>query len=309
MNPGDDRESAVKPRIQTMTALSKQIEVSRPTLARYFENPDSVLPSTARKIRDRLAEVDYVYNFMATRQNRKSTGLIGVVIPQYRDLFFASLLDSIEQAATDAGFTVFTQSSMGNAETEAAVVEKLRSMNVDGAIVAPLGDAASTQALSLAGRDFPVVFVDSEPASPISGTDFVGTDNDGSIRSIVDLLCRTGDAPVFLGMPRLNNNALAREAAYRAAMRDRGLEGHLVETMDIPGSWGSRPMAMPSWTRISAGAATPMRRSCARTTAWRSGRSGRRTSTACSARRRRSAGRCGLPGMTTIRSASTSPLP
>jgi len=237
MNPRDDREGVIKPRIQTMTALSKQIGVSRPTLARYFENPDSVLPSTARKIRDRLSEVDYVYNFIATRQNRKSTGLIGVVVPHYRDLFFASLLDSIEQAAVDAGFTIFAQSSRGDAETEAAMVEKLRSMNVDGAIIAPLGDEASTRALSLASRDFPMVFVDSEPVTPIPGTDFVGTDNDRSIRSIVDFLCRTGDAPVFLGMPRLNNNAHAREVAYRAAMQDLGLEAHLVETGDVSGSW------------------------------------------------------------------------
>ena len=237
MNPDEDRNGAIKPRIQTMTALSKQIGVSRPTLARYFENPDSVLPSTARKIKDRLADVDYVYNFIATRQNRKSTGLIGVVVPHYRDLFFASLLDSIEQAAVDAGFTIFAQSSKGNADTEAAVVEKLRSMNVDGAIIAPLGDAVSTPALLLASRDFPVVFVDSEPASPIPGTDFVGTDNNSSIRSIVDFLYRTGDAPVFLGMPRLNNNALAREAAYCAAMQDLGLEAHQVEATGISDSW------------------------------------------------------------------------
>lgn len=70
-----------KPRIQTMKELSKAIGISRPTLARYFEDETSVMPSTATKIRTGLENVDYVYNFLATRQNRKSTGLIGVVIP------------------------------------------------------------------------------------------------------------------------------------------------------------------------------------------------------------------------------------
>ena len=237
MTPGDDTGSVTKPRIQTMTELSKQIHVSRPTLARYFQDPESVLPSTAKKIRDRLADVDYVYNFLATRQNRKTTGLIGVIIPHYRDLFYASLLDSIEQAAVEAGLTVFTHSSKGSAETEAAVVEKLRTMNVDGAIIAPLGEEASTQALSLASRDFPIVFVDSQPVSPIPGTDFVGTDNKSSIGSMVDFLCRTGEAPVFLGMPRLNGNAIARENAYRDAMQNSGAEAHLVETGGVFGSW------------------------------------------------------------------------
>ena len=237
MKPGEEMQGGTKRRIQTMTELSKRIEVSRPTLARYFEDPGSVMPSTAKKIRDRLADVDYVYNFLATRQNRKSTGLIGVVVPHYRDMFFASLLDAVQQAAVEAGFTIFTQSSRGDVATEAAAVEKLRSMNVDGAIVAPLGGADSTRTLALAGRDFPIVFVDSEPAAPMPGSDFIGTDNRSSVGSMVDFLCRTGDAPVFLGMPRLNSNAAAREEAYAAAMRGAGFEPHLVDTAGVPGSW------------------------------------------------------------------------
>lgn len=237
MTPGKDAAGAEKPRIQTMTELSKRIDVSRPTLARYFEDPESVLPSTAEKIHRGLAEVDYVYNFLATRQNRKSTGLIGVIIPHYRDLFFASLLDAIEAAAQEAGFTIITQSSKGDPETESNAVRKLRSMNVDGAIIAPLGLEASTRAFVSASRDFPVVFVDSQPASPIHGADFVGTDNAGSIGTIVDFLCRTGDAPVFLGMPCLNRNAAERENAYHSKMRALGLEGHLVETSGLSGSW------------------------------------------------------------------------
>jgi len=74
-----------------MKELSTRIGVSRPTLARYFEDSANVLPSTVTKIEEGLAEVDYVYNFLATRQNRKLTGLIGVIVPHYKDLFFASL--------------------------------------------------------------------------------------------------------------------------------------------------------------------------------------------------------------------------
>ena len=122
-----------------MKELSKAIGISRPTLARYFEDETSVMPSTATKIRTGLENVDYVYNFLATRQNRKSTGLIGVVIPQFEDLFYASLLDSIELAVRSAGFTMITQCSLGASDSEERAMRKLRSMNVDGAIIAPLG--------------------------------------------------------------------------------------------------------------------------------------------------------------------------
>ena len=182
----------VKHKISTMKELSETIGISRPTLSRFFQDPTTVRPSTSMKIKERLAEVDYVYNFIATRQNRKSSGLIGVIIPHHKDLFFASLLEAIEKAARSAGYTVITQSSEGNGEGETEALSRLRSMSADGAIIAPLGLESSTEALQLARKDFPIVFTDSHPAKEIPGTDFVGTNNAQSIAAIVDYLCRTG---------------------------------------------------------------------------------------------------------------------
>lgn len=227
----------VKHKISTMKELSETIGISRPTLSRFFQDPTTVRPSTSMKIRERLAEVDYVYNFIATRQNRKSSGLIGVIIPHHKDLFFASLLEAIARAARGAGFTVITQSSEGNAEGEMQALARLRSMSADGAIIAPLGLASSTEALRLARQDFPIVFTDSRPAEEVAGTDFVGTNNAQSITAVVDYLCRTGTPPAFLGMPRLNSNAVEREAAYVAKMREMGLAPRLIETNGAQESW------------------------------------------------------------------------
>ncbi len=226
-----------KLKIYTMKELSKAIGISRPTLARYFEDEASVLPTTSEKIRKGLSEVDYVYNFLATRQNRKSTGLIGVVIPHFEDLFFASLLDSIEVAAREAGFTIITQSANGKSDLEARAVRKLRTMNVDGAIIVPLGAGGNHDALLAASEDFPIVFADSHPDQPVPHTDFVGTDNTASIGLMVDYLCRTGSAPAFLTMPRLNSNAIEREEAYFQQMNKHGLEGEVITTLGGMGSW------------------------------------------------------------------------
>ena len=235
-------ERMTKPKIHTMAELSKAIDVSRPTLARYFEDETSVLPSTAERIKNGLAEVDYVYNFLATRQNRKSTGLIGVVIPHFEDLFYASLLDSIEVAARDAGFTMITQSSHGDLASEEGAIRKLRSLNVDGAIVAPLGTEGNYEAFQSAGRDFHIVFADSYPSGPMPPADFVGTDNTSSIGIMVDYLCRTGAQPVYLSMPRLNSNAVKRQDAYSRKMRLLGREEEIIPTPDNDGILGIRTL-------------------------------------------------------------------
>ncbi|MDE0210712.1 MAG: LacI family DNA-binding transcriptional regulator [Boseongicola sp.] len=226
-----------KPKINTMKELSETIGVSRPTLSRYFQDPSTVRPSTSKKIQERLSEVDYVYNFLTTRQNRKSTELIGVIVPSYKDLFFASLIASIEESARDLGYTIITQSSSGDSDVEAHAVRKLRSMSVDGAIVAPIGVAADHEAFVAASEDFPLVFVDSRPAKSIPLADFVGTNNVQSIGAIVEYLCRTGDPPVFLGMPHLNANAQDRENAYRAKMLELNHEAKTIEPSVAGGSW------------------------------------------------------------------------
>lgn len=220
-----------------MKELSAAIGVSRPTLSRYFQDPTSVRLATSRKIKERLETVDYVYNFLATRQNRKMTGLVGVIIPHINDLFFTSLLEAIDDAAREEGLTVIIQNSHGDEAMEVKAVKKLRSMNADGAIIAPSGAASSNAAFEAASTDFPIVFADSRPSSPIEGTDFVGTDNAQSIGMMVEYLCRAGDVPVFLGMPRLNSNATEREQAYVGTMTDLGHEPVFAERGSAPGTW------------------------------------------------------------------------
>lgn len=226
-----------KKKINTMKELSEAIGVSRPTLSRYFQDPTSVRPSTSAKIEERLAEVDYVYNFLATRQNRKSTELIGVIVPYLQDLFFTSLLEAIERHAREFGFTIITQSSDGDPRIEEHAVHKLRSMSADGAIIAPLGNESSAELFRRICDDMPIVFVDSHPVGDLDCADFVGTDNSQSVGSLVEYLCRAGDAPYFLGMPPLNTNALERENAYAGSMRALGHEPRFVDRRGADDSW------------------------------------------------------------------------
>lgn len=226
-----------KPKVNTMEELSIAIGVSRPTLSRYFQDPASVRDSTVKKILRGLEDVDYVPNFFATRLNRKSTGLVGVIIPHLNDLFFTSLLDVIQQAAMLQGFTVITQSSHGDVGLEQHAAGRLMSMNVDGVIVAPLGEGSSARTFERLMTAMPLVFVDSHLRHSLPGVPYVGTDNRQSIALVLDYLCRSGDAPLFLGMPRLNSNATDREAAYLAEMEERGLQAQIIPGSPQTAGW------------------------------------------------------------------------
>ena len=226
-----------KPKVNTMEELSVAIGVSRPTLSRYFQDPTSVRASTGKKIERALEDVDYVPNFFATRLNRKSTGLIGVIIPHLNDLFFTSLLEVIQRAAMIRGYTVITQSSHGDAAQECHAIDTLMSMNADGVIVAPLGEGSSAKTFERLRTNTPLVFVDSHLPDVLPGVPYVGTDNRQSVALILDYLCQSGDAPLFLAMPKLNSNAQDREAIYLAEMDKRGLQAEIILGTGLTEGW------------------------------------------------------------------------
>lgn len=225
-----------KLRINTMEELSVAIGVSRPTLSRFFQDPSLVKANTIARIEDGLARVEYVPNFFATRLNRKSTGIIGVIIPYLNDLFFTKLLRSVEVAAMEAGMTVITQCSHSDPAIEARAAETFMSMNVDGALVAPLGDHSDQVAQLRLKSRLPFVLMDSRPTT-MPNVDFVGTNHLQSTGLITEYLCRVGPPPVFLAMPRVNFNALEREAAYIAQMEKMGHKPEILGTELLRENW------------------------------------------------------------------------
>lgn len=224
-----------KERIDTMEHLSAAIGVSRPTLSRYFQDPDSVSRTSRERIRKGLERVEYVPNFFATRLNRKSTGMIGVIIPYLNDLFFSRLLEAIERAAMEVGYTVITQCSHSDPMIEARAAETLMSMNVDGAIVAPLGNHSDLDVHERLRSRLPFVMVDSRPDT-MPEVDFVGTNHTQSTGLATEYLARVGEAPVFLAMPRVNFNAMERERAYIAKMDELGLEPRVIGVEEVSGA-------------------------------------------------------------------------
>lgn len=223
--------------IRTMEELAREIDVSRPTLSRYFQDPSSVRQTTRGKIEQRLQSVDYVPNFFAINLNRKRTRLIGVIIPHLNDIFQTNLINAVEFAAGRSDYKIIVQNSHNDPAREAAAIETLRSMNADGILMSPLGQGSDIEQMRRAGAHLPIVMIDSPASDSAEGFDFVGNDNAQSIGLMVDYLVRSGYCPVFLSMPSVNQNARERDAAFRTAMIQRGLEPELVDISGLRRDW------------------------------------------------------------------------
>lgn len=232
--------------IRTMEDFSEFVGLSRPTVSKYFNDPSSVRKKTRDAIEEALKKSGFRPNIFAVNLNRRRSNIIGVVIPNSTDPFYMALTRRIELIANEAGFLAFVLSSDGRADMEDSAIKTFKSMNVAGAIIAPLGMRSRQTTLEQLGQSIPLVYVN----SPLDETSaFVGTDNRQSFGLIVDYLCRSGEPPCYFGMPQVNTNAATRQTAYREAMTRLGAEPRILAVSDSV-SWDFERFAFEEASRL-----------------------------------------------------------
>jgi DNA-binding LacI/PurR family transcriptional regulator len=184
--------------IKTMENFSEFVGLSRPTVSKYFNDPDSVRRSTRDIIEAAILRSGYQPNLSATNLSRRRTHVLGMIVPNSSDPFYMALTRRVQTLADRAGYMVFVLSSEGRPELEERAVEAFKFMNIAGAIISPLGVQSHHEKLARLGESMPLVYVD----SPLDDTSpFVGTDNRQSFKLIVDYLTRSGDAPCYFDLP------------------------------------------------------------------------------------------------------------
>lgn len=239
-------------KIRNMEEFAAVSGISRPTLSKYFNDPDSVRRSTRERIETALSQHDYRPNVYAVNQNRRKTRNIGVVVPNLADPFFSEIGREVELACLAAGYSPILLSSHGNPAQERANLDSLRALKPAGVLLAPFGKASDRGAIERFCRDVPVVTFDATVEGVCEA--FVGTDNFQSVELIVEYLCRSGEPPCFFEMKTPSNpNANKRRQAYLEAMERHGFAPHIHQ---VPGEgWNFEEIgATEGGKLISAGA-------------------------------------------------------
>jgi len=215
-------------KIKNMDDFASVSGISRPTISKYFNDPDSVRKSTRERIEKALEQYDYRPNFYAMNQNRRLTKNVGIVIPYMADPFFAEIARNIENHVLEAGFRPIVLGSHGDPEQEIDNLNNLRLIKPAGVLLAPLGRVSDAERIADFCKEVPTVLFDANIDNV--GEAFVGSDNEQSVGLIVDYLCRTGQPPAFFEMRMPTNpNAIKRRTAYINSMNRLGHQPNLVQ--------------------------------------------------------------------------------
>ena len=219
----------------SITEVARLAGVSIATASRVVGEADyPVSAATRERVLDAARELDYVPNALARGLLKSKVPVVGVIVHDITDPYFAEVVRGVEDAATPGGYLVITCSSDRDAERENAYVRLLRAMRAAAVIFAGSGiddpernDELAKHLAGIRANGGAVVHL-----SPHAlGAPEVGVDNAAGICEMVAALAELGHRRIaFLAGPTALHVARERLAGYRRGLAAAGLaaDDHLI---------------------------------------------------------------------------------
>jgi LacI family transcriptional regulator len=215
--------------LTSITEVARLAGVSIATASRVVSEADyPVSAQTRARVLVAAKELDYVPNALARGLLKSQIPVVGVIVHDTTDPYFAEIVRGVEDAAESGGYLVITCSSERDGAREASYVRLLRSMRAAGVIFAgsALDDPASVEELprhvaALRASGGAVVYL----SSRAEGAPEISIDNRAAIASMVDSLARLGHKRIaLLAGPTTLYAARERRNGFAAALEAAGLE-------------------------------------------------------------------------------------
>lgn len=205
----------------TMIDVARLAGVSTATVSRVLNNPELVNEETRQRVMHSIQQLGYRINVAARQLRTNQTRLIAVVIPTISEPVINQVVEAVEDAAIEQGYTLLLCSTRGDAEREQGYIDLLtQQMAVDGVLyVSPR--AAPEDVRRLASGPAPLVLCNYTIDDP--DTPNVWIDHVSSIYQATYYLITLGHRRIML----LNLDAPFYQPAR---MRRRGYEQALTES-------------------------------------------------------------------------------
>jgi LacI family transcriptional regulator len=115
--------------------IAKKLKVSRITVSKALRDHSDISQEMKEKVLKAAKRMGYVPNLIATQLNTRKTFTIGIVVPDLENSFFAFVVDSIIDFATERKYHVILAVSREKEVIERQNIENLIGMRVDGLLV------------------------------------------------------------------------------------------------------------------------------------------------------------------------------
>ena len=218
--------SKVQPGKPTITDVARRAGVSKSLVSLVMRGADHVSPERRQAVNKAAAELGYRPNAMARSLVQRRTHLVGVMVSDLHNPFFADVVAGIQEQAARTGYKVLVNSGNRAAAREADAMETLLQLRADGIILgSPVLD---DEVIARASREVPIVLVGREAHGP--AVDSVTNDDRAGAEVAVEHCVSLGHRRIAHIDGGHGAGAPARRHGYEAAMKRLGL-GDLVSVV------------------------------------------------------------------------------
>src|SRR5919197_5791220 len=206
----------------TIREVANRAGVSPMTVSRVINESPRVSPDTRRRVEAAISELGYVPNRLARGLIRRKTGTLGLIVPDVANPFFTLVVRGAEEVAWRAGYHVILCNTQASLERERQYLEDMIAFQVEGLLIAPVGDRSRPNLQALTRSDVPFVLIDRSVAGYTG--DLVQGDSVAGARRLVEHLIGLGHRRIGM-ITESSEVSTARDrlSGYREALESAGL--------------------------------------------------------------------------------------
>lgn len=143
----------------TIKDIAKELKISTSTVSRALADRWDVNSETKKAVLDLAKRWNYKPNPMSKRLQEQHSKLIGVVVPEFINSFFAEVVIGIESILQPEGFNILLMQSNESHTCELNNLNILEGQMVDGIIVSVCHETENSKKYaSLQANNYPIVF-------------------------------------------------------------------------------------------------------------------------------------------------------
>jgi LacI family transcriptional regulator len=201
--------------------IARDLNVSVITVSKALRGNTDISEATRKRVLARMKELDYQPNLIARSLATGQSWIVGLIVPDLLNPFFAELAKSLGGALRKQGYGLILASSEEDAEVEQGEIRMMLARGVDGLLIASCQPTLDGF-YSVHNQTTPFVLLDR--GFPHLRVNFVGADDYAGGKLATEHLLEIGRKRLaYIGSPDLSP-AADRFRGFRNSLQDHGVE-------------------------------------------------------------------------------------
>ena len=203
--------------------IARLENVSVATVSRVINNNDNVREETKERINQIIKENNYYPNIIARNLSKNENNTIGVIVPDIKNLYFASIMDGIVDEANNRNLNIILGCSNENFKLQKKYIELFIEQRVKGIIIAVTQNSYDKiNFFEQISSKIPLVLIDRKIDKQMPGVFF---ENFYSSYGVIEKFIKHGKKKIgFLAGPQTISTEKEKLDGYKKALKDNGIK-------------------------------------------------------------------------------------